>query len=116
MGKKIEISGVGVRVDFYYGSVLESPRGFLRVEYSSAVPLSRDPRLIGVAYRAILRSKIDPRSRLNHRRKALFIFATPYEPALGGGECKAVNFVDFDGSSISPSKTTPLEVEPKKHS
>ena len=51
MGKKIEISGVGVRVDFYYGSVLESPRGFLRVEYSSAVLLSRDPRLIGVGWR-----------------------------------------------------------------
>ena len=65
------------------------------------------------AHRAIPRSKIDPRSRPNHRRKALFLLSTPYEPALGGGECKAVDFFDFDGSSISPSKTTPLEVEPK---
>ena len=67
------------------------------------------------AHRAIPRSKIDPRSRPNHRRNRLLLLSTPYEPALGGGEYKAVDFVDFDGSSISPSTTMPLEVEPKKH-
>ena len=75
-----------------------------------------NPRGIPFAHRAVPRSKIDPRSRPNHRRKAIFLLSTPYEPALGGGECKAVNFVGFDGTTISPSKTTPLEVEPKKHS
>ena len=75
-----------------------------------------NPRGIPFAHRAVPRSKLDPRSRLNHRRKALFLLLTPYEPALGGGECKAFDIVVFDGSSISPSKTTPLEAEPKKHS
>ena len=89
--------------------------------FTEVTPLT--PWLFGIlnlrgspfAHRAIPRSKIDPRSRPNHRRKAIFLLSTPYEPALGGGECKAVDFVDFDGTTISPSKSTPLEVEPNYH-
>ena len=59
-----------------------------------------NPRGIPFAHRAIPRSKIDPLSRPNHQRKAIFLLSTPYEPALGGGECKAFDFVDDDGTTI----------------
>ena len=63
-----------------------------------------NPRGIPFAHRAVPRSKIDPWSRPNHQRKAIFLLLTPYEPALEEGECKAFDFVNDNGTTIWWSK------------